>query len=90
MAAVTVPGPARLASLRARLGAAASSAAEVAGRVTGRALGFRRAVPGLAGAAGLSVAVGEVASHVFGHGLAPWVGLGAGSVFALLADRRIP
>jgi hypothetical protein len=47
-------------------------------------------VPGVGGAAGFSVALGEVAGHVFGHGLALWVALLTGSVFLLAMDRQIP
>ena len=44
---------------------------------------FGRVVPGLAGAAALSVGLGQVAGHVFGHGLTWWVALAAGGVFVL-------
>jgi hypothetical protein len=62
---------------------------EAAGWLAGRWLRFRHLVPGVAGGMGLSVAAGEVAGHVFGHGLTPWVALGAGSVLALALDRRL-
>jgi hypothetical protein len=72
-----------------RLSRALDVLADVAGRVTGRVLAVAPSVPGLAGAVMVSAAAGEVASHVFGHGLAPWVGIGVGGVFGLLWDRRI-
>src|SRR5262249_61388126 len=52
-----------------------------------------RMLPGLAAAAAVSVAAGELASHLFGHGLAPWVGLLAAGAFGLwfAADlNRVP
>lgn len=86
MAAFPVP-----ASVRRRLSGdgAAGNLAETAGTVIGRFLSLLPLVPGVAGAAMFSVAAGEFAGHVFGHGLAPWVGLGAGGMFALLLDRRL-
>jgi hypothetical protein len=63
--------------------------ATAAGRVTGRALRLRRTVPGVAGAAAVSVCAGGLAGHVFGHGLSPWVGGLVGGVFLLLLDRRL-
>ena len=65
-------------------------AAEVAGKLTGRALRLRRTVPGVAGAAAVSVCTGGLAGHVFGHGLTPWAGGVVGGVFLLLLDRRLP
>jgi hypothetical protein len=67
----------------------AGALAAAAGWASGRVLAVRHMVPGVAGAAALSVAAGEVAGHVFGHGLTPWVGLGVGALFALALDRRI-
>ena len=64
-------------------------AAEVAGKLTGRALQLRRTVPGVAGAAAVSVCTGGLAGHVFGHGLTPWVGGVVGGVFLLVLDRRL-
>jgi hypothetical protein len=63
---------------------------EAAGWVLGRALSLLPLLPGIAGAAMISVGSGEFAGHVFGRGLAPWVALGVGGVFALLLDRKIP
>jgi len=40
-------------------------------------------LPGLAGAALVSVGVGELAGHVFGHGLAPWTSLALAGGFLL-------
>ena len=63
-------------------------------RITRRAL--RKAlsvVPGLAGAAGTAVGLGQVAGHVWGRGLTWWVALTVGGVFALWisADlNRVP
>jgi hypothetical protein len=84
VAAVTMP-----VRWRARSSSAAGSLAELAGRATGRVLSLLPAVPGVAGAAMVSLAAGEFAGHVFGHGLTPWVAVGVGGVFALLLDRRI-
>ena len=64
--------------------------AAAAGWLTGRVLLSLPAVPGLAGAAMVSVGLGELAGHVFGHGLTPWVAVITGGVFALLLDRKIP
>ena len=46
-------------------------------------------LPGIAGAAAVSAALGELAGHVFGHGLAPWVGMLAAGGFALWFGREI-
>ena len=67
----------------------AGRAAELAGKATGRVMALLPTVPGLAGAAMASVCTGELAGHVFGHGLAPWVAGLVGSVFLLLLDRRL-
>lgn len=63
--------------------------AEVAGKVAGRVLSVLPTVPGLGGAAMVSVCAGGLAGHVFGHGLSPWVGGLTGGVFLLLLDRRL-
>lgn len=63
--------------------------AERLGVLTGRVLAIAPSLPGLAGAAAVSAGSGFAVSHVFGHGLAPWVGLTVGGVFALLLDRRL-
>ena len=42
-----------------------------------------RVLPGVAGAAAVAVGLGQVAGHVFGHGLALWAGLAVGGGFAL-------
>jgi hypothetical protein len=63
--------------------------ATAAGKVTGRALRIAPTVPGVAGAAALSVCTGGLAGHVFGHGLTPWVAGLVGGVFLLLLDRRL-
>jgi len=63
-------------------------------RITRRAL--RKAVsvvPGLAGAAGIAIGLGQVAGHVWGRGLTWWVALVVGGAFALWisADlNRVP
>jgi hypothetical protein len=80
MTAAAVPARARFAEARQRLMIRVAVAAGTAVRVV---RGPARSLPGLGGAAGFSVGVGEIAGHVFGHGLAPWVGLAVGSVFAL-------
>lgn len=87
LAVVPVPSlPRRLLSA----GGAAGVLASAAGAVSGRLLAVRRLVPGVAGAAAVSVCAGELAGHVFGHGLAPWVAGLVGGVFALALDRRLP
>lgn len=63
---------------------------EAAGHVVGFALALLPLLPGVGGAAMISVGSGEFAGHVFGHGLAPWVAVAVGGVFALLLDRKIP
>jgi len=67
----------------------AGRVAEAAGKLAGRVLRAAPAVPGLAGAGLVALGAGEVAGHVFGHGLAPWVASVTGGVFLLLLDRRI-
>ena len=73
----------------AGLGRLAGRVVDVAGVVTGRVLAALPSVPGLAGAGAVAVCAGEVTGHVFGHGLAPWVGGLVGGVFLLLLDRRL-
>ena len=46
-------------------------------------------VPGLAGAAGTAIGLGQVAGHVWGRGLTWWVALTVGGVFALLIGREV-
>lgn len=75
---------------RLRVRDAAGPLADAAGWTVGRALSLLPLLPGTAGAAMISVGSGEFAGHVFGHGLAPWVAVTVGGVFALLLDRRIP
>jgi hypothetical protein len=85
---VAVPVPARF-RRHLRPEGAAGVLAAAAGWVTGRVLLALPSVPGVAGAAMVSLGAGEFAGHVFGHGLAPWVGIVVGGVFALVLDRRI-
>lgn len=87
MAAITAGG--ERAERRKVLPEVAGAIADASGWLSGRVLALTPSLPGLAGAAGVSVCAGFAASHVFGHGLAPWVGGLVGSVFALLLDRRI-
>jgi hypothetical protein len=79
---------------RARIGEALTSllaaVAVTAGRLVGAGRRVLPFVPGLGGAAGFSVCLGFGVSHVFGHGLAPWVAGLTGSVFALAMDRQMP
>lgn len=76
-----------------RLGRAVAALLGTAAVGLGRLIGVARLavpfVPGTAGAAGLSLAVGEIAGHVFGHGLSPWVALLAGALFCLRIDGRV-
>jgi hypothetical protein len=62
---------------------------DAAGAAVGRTLSVLHLVPGVAGGAVVSVGLGEIAGHVFGHGLTPWVALTLGGLFALALDRRI-
>lgn len=73
----------------ATLSAFAGSAADAAGRATGRFLASLPLVPGLAGAAVFSLGIGEIAGHLLGRGLTPWVALTVGGAFALWLDRKI-
>jgi hypothetical protein len=79
---------------RWRPSAVAGSLAERAGAAVGRVLwpvlSVSHLVPGVAGAAAVSLGLGEIAGHVFGHGLTPWVAGVAGGLFALALDRKIP
>lgn len=86
MAVLSVPALRR----RLRPRDAAGQLADAAGWTVGRALSLLPLLPGVGGAAMISAGSGEFAGHVFGHGLAPWVAVTVGGVFALLLDRRIP
>jgi hypothetical protein len=88
MATISASAPAFL-RRRLRESDAAGVAVEAAGAVLGRLLSLLPLLPGIGGAAMVSVGAGELAGHVFGHGLAPWVAVAVGGVFALLLDRRI-
>ena len=81
---------------RARWEGLAGWVAEVAGRVVGTAIrALRRSrplvrmAPGVSGAALASVGIGEVVSHVFGHGLAPWVACCVAAGFLLRIGAEI-
>jgi hypothetical protein len=74
------------ADLRLRL---AIRAAKVAGTVVRIVRGPGRALPGIAGAAAVSVGLGEVAGHVFGHHLAPWVALLTAGVLLMWVGYEI-
>lgn len=59
-------------------------------RVTRRpVVALFRSLPGVAGAAAIAVGAGELAGHVFGHGLALWVGLVVGGAFAVRIGAEI-
>jgi hypothetical protein len=62
---------------------------DAAGAAIGHVLSVRHLVPGIAGAAAVSLGLGEVAGHVFGHGLTPWVAVTLAGLFALALDRRL-
>jgi hypothetical protein len=69
---------------------AAARFAGTAVRITRRPLrSAARAAPGVAGAAGIAVGLGQVAGHVFGRGLTWWVALAVGSGFALWFGAEI-
>lgn len=48
-------------------------------------IGAHRMLPGVAGAALVSAGGGQIAGHVFGRGVAPWVAITLAGVFVLLA-----
>jgi len=48
-----------------------------------------RMLPGVAGAAAIAVGSGELAGHVFGRGLALWVGLVVGGVFLVRIGAEV-
>ena len=48
-----------------------------------------KAALGYLGAVFLAVGLGELAGHVWHRGLAPWVGLAVGGVFALLFGAEL-
>lgn len=68
---------------------AAGPLADVAGWSAGRVLSLLPTVPGVAGAVMVSLGLGELAGHVFGHGLAPWVGIVVGGAFALWIGSEV-
>ena len=72
------------------LARAAAVTAVVSGKITGRIISVLPTLPGIGGAVLVSLGTGETVSHVLGRGLAPWVGLTVGGVFALMLDRNIP
>lgn len=84
--APSVPAVRRLLGADGLLGALVSAA----GAVSGRVLAVRHLVPGVAGGVMVSLGLGELAEHVFGRGLAPWVAVTVAGVFALALDRRLP
>lgn len=88
MAAITVLGAA-VPVWRKAAAQVSGAVADVSGWLAGRVLAVVPSLPGVAGAAAVSVCAGFAASHVFGHGLAPWVGGLVGGVFALALDRRM-
>jgi hypothetical protein len=51
--------------------------------------GVHRALPGVLGMAAVSVGAGELAGHIFGRGLSPWVGLVVAGGFALVAGAEV-
>jgi hypothetical protein len=68
---------------------AAVRAAVIAGTVVRIMRPLGRILPGLVGAAAVSVGLGQVAGSVFRHGLALWVGLVVGGCFALWFGAEI-
>ena len=63
--------------------------AVAAGRLVNRARRSMPMWPGIAGAACISIGLGEVTGHIFGRGLAPWVALLAAGVFALWLGSEV-
>jgi hypothetical protein len=75
---------------RLRLKLRAARWAGTAVRITRRPVRWvLLAAPGLAGAAAIAVGAGEVAGHVFGHGLALWAGLLVGGVFLVRIGAEV-
>lgn len=64
-------------------------AAKVAGTAVRLARGPGRALPGIAGAAAVAVGLGEVAGHVFGHHLTPWVALLAAGALSMWVGHEL-
>lgn len=64
-------------------------AAKIAGTAVRIARGPGRALPGIAGAVAVAVGLGEVAGHVFGHHLAPWVALLTGGVLLMWVGHEL-
>lgn len=91
MAAVTAgaAGAERRRLLAGAADALLGGVATAAGWVTGRALRTLPLAPAVYAAGAVSVGSGFFASHVFGHGLAPWVALTVSGIFALRLDWRI-
>ena len=48
-----------------------------------------RILPGLAGAAAVAAGLGEIAGHVFGRGLSPWVACAVAGVFGIRIGSEI-
>lgn len=86
--------PALLARLRATWKTGAGAAATGAGTVVNVLNGRRpraiyRMIPGIAGAALAATGIGELAGHVFGRGLAPWVACTVAAWFLLQIGREL-
>jgi hypothetical protein len=62
-----------------------------AARWTGTAVrwGVHRSLPGMTGAACVSVAAGAIAGHIWHRGLWPWVSLAVAGAFALWIGREM-
>ncbi len=60
-----------------------------AAMIAGTAVRVLRVLFGPAAAAAVSIGAGEVVSHVAGHGLAPWIALAVGGVFALWISAEL-
>ena len=73
---------------RLRYGATVSAAVRAAAWA-GTAVRAARALFGPAAAAAVSAGIGELAGHVFGRGLAPWVALALGGAFGLWMAREL-
>jgi len=57
--------------------------------LAGTAVRLSRALLGPAAAAAVSIGLGELAGHVFGRGLAPWVAIVIGGGFGLLLASEL-
>lgn len=84
-----MPALVRMSGLRKAARVWSLKAADVAGKVTGRALAWSATLPGIGGAAAVSLGAAMVAHGVW-RALPEWgVGLLVAGVFGIMADRHM-